>query len=125
MYAYIYFNYVNGMLMFILSLCVNIALMLLTFVLSIKKKINKKRTAYECGFDTYQILKLNFDVHFYVVALLFLIFDLEIIFLYPWSIMQEFISYEGFMSMYFFLILIVLGYIYEWKKGGLNWVWKP
>ena len=83
MYAYIYFNYVNGAILLALSLCVNIALMLLTFLLSLKKKINKKRTAYECGFDSYQILKLNFDVHFYVVALLFLIFDLEIVFLYP------------------------------------------
>lgn len=85
----------------------------------------QKNTPYECGFDSFdaplQNARRQFDVQFYLVAILFIIFDLEIAFLFPWAISLEYIGWPGFWSMITFLSILTVGFIYEWKKGALDW----
>jgi NADH-quinone oxidoreductase subunit A len=86
------------------------------------KKPNKaKLSAYECGFEAFEDARLPFDVRFYLVAILFIIFDLETAFLFPWAVALRQIGIVGFAVMMFFLLLLVVGFIYEWKKGALEW----
>jgi NADH-quinone oxidoreductase subunit A len=86
------------------------------------KMINRtKLAAYECGFKSFATAREEFDIHYFIVALLFLIFDIEIIFLYPWSVSLKSLNNKAVYSMIFFVLLIVIGYAYEWKKGALNW----
>ena len=81
----------------------------------------EKLTAYECGFDAFNDSRKPFDVRFYLVAILFIIFDLEIAFLFPWAISLGNIGFLGFISMMIFLFILTIGFIYEWKKGALDW----
>ena len=81
----------------------------------------EKNSAYECGFDAFSDARNKFDVRFYLVTLLFIIFDLEIAFLFPWAITLGKIGVFGFWSMMVFLGVLTVGFIYEWKKGGLDW----
>ena len=80
-----------------------------------------KLSAYECGFEAFGDTRLKFDVRFYLVAILFIIFDLEIAFLFPWAISFHQIGWFGYASMMFFLGVLTIGFIYEWKKGALEW----
>ena len=80
-----------------------------------------KLSAYECGFDAFEDARTKFDVRYYLVAILFIIFDLEIAFLFPWAIALDQIGLAGFIAMMIFLALLVVGVIYEWKKGALDW----
>ena len=80
-----------------------------------------KETAYECGFDAFGDSRGQFDVRFYLVAILFIIFDLEIVFLFPWAISLGAIGMFGFWSMMVFLAILTVGFVYEWKKGALEW----
>ena len=82
-----------------------------------------KLSAYECGFDAFEDARTKFDVRYYLVAILFIIFDLEIAFLFPWAIALDQIGLAGFIAMMIFLALLVVGFIYEWKKGALDWDW--
>ncbi len=88
---------------------------------SIYRSNKSKLDAYECGFDQFNWNKMNFDVRFYLVSILFIIFDLEIFFLFPWASVLGKIDYFGFFSMYFFLFLLTIGFLYEWRKGALEW----
>jgi NADH-quinone oxidoreductase subunit A len=81
----------------------------------------EKLSAYECGFDPFDDSRMEFDVRFYLVAILFIIFDLEIAFLFPWAISLGAIGHLGFWSMMIFLGILTIGFIYEWKKGALEW----
>jgi len=81
----------------------------------------KKMTAYECGFDAFDDSRRQFDVRFYLVAILFIIFDLEVAFLFPWAVALGGIGLFGFWSMMLFLGVLTIGFIYEWKKGALEW----
>jgi NADH-quinone oxidoreductase subunit A len=81
----------------------------------------EKNSAYECGFDAFQDARNKFDVRFYLVSLLFIIFDLEIAFLFPWAVSLGKIGLFGFWSMVVFLGVLTIGFIYEWKKGALDW----
>ena len=81
----------------------------------------EKLTSYECGFDPFGDARNKFDVKFYLVAILFIIFDLEVTFLFPWAMVLGDINFFGFWSMMFFLLILTLGFIYEWKKGALEW----
>lgn len=86
------------------------------------KRPNKaKLSAYECGFEAFEDARLPFDVRYYLVAILFIIFDLETAFLFPWAVALRQIGTIGFAAMMFFLLLLVVGFIYEWKKGALEW----
>ena len=81
----------------------------------------EKNSVYECGFDPFEDTRNKFDIRFYLVAILFIIFDLEITFLFPWSVTLIDIGLFGFWSMLFFLIVLAIGFIYEWRKGALEW----
>jgi NADH-quinone oxidoreductase subunit A len=82
---------------------------------------DKKLSSYECGFEAFEDARMKFDVRYYLVAILFILFDLEIAFLFPWAIVVKEIGTFGFVSMMIFLAILVVGFIYEWMKGALEW----
>lgn len=82
---------------------------------------NEKNSPYECGFEAFEDARMKFDIRYYLVAILFIIFDLEIAFLVPWAVVLESISGEAFAAMGLFLFILVIGFVYEWKKGALEW----
>ncbi len=81
----------------------------------------QKLSPYECGFEAFEDARMRFDVRYYLVAILFILFDLEIAFLFPWAVVLQEIGLFGFFSMMFFLAILVVGFVYEWKKGALEW----
>jgi len=81
----------------------------------------EKLSPYECGFEAFEDARMKFDVRYYLVAILFILFDLEIAFLFPWAVVLQEIGFFGFMAMMLFLGILVVGFIYEWKKGALEW----
>ena len=86
-----------------------------------QKPYDEKLSAYECGFEAFDDARRRFDVRFYLVALLFIIFDLEVAFLFPWAVSLASIGLFGFFSMLAFLAVLTVGFIYEWRKGALDW----
>jgi len=80
-----------------------------------------KLSPYECGFEAFEDARMQFDVRYYLVAILFILFDLEIAFLFPWAVSLGTIGFTGFVAMMVFLAILVVGFIYEWKKGALDW----
>jgi NADH-quinone oxidoreductase subunit A len=97
------------------------ALMIAPFLVAVQNPDPEKVSAYECGFNAFDDARMKFDVRFYLVAILFIIFDLEIAFLFPWALAFKDIGVFGFWSMMIFLAVLTIGFIYEWKKGGLEW----
>ena len=106
-----------------LGIAVAIALSMLVaaYVLAEQRPDAEKLSAYECGFDAFDDARGRFDVRFYLVAILFIIFDLEVAFLFPWAISLGDTGLFGFWSMVIFLVILTVGFIYEWKKGALEW----
>jgi NADH-quinone oxidoreductase subunit A len=98
-----------------------LALMVMPFVFAPSKPDPEKLSAYECGFPAFDDARMKFDVRFYLVSILFIIFDLEVAFLFPWAISLGEIGLFGFWSMVAFLGVLTVGFIYEWKKGALEW----
>ena len=97
------------------------AMVVASLVAGLKRPDKDKLSAYECGFDAFDDARSKFDVRFYLVAILFIIFDLEVAFLFPWAISLGKIGLFGFWSMVSFLGILTIGFIYEWKKGALDW----
>ncbi|MEN8175266.1 MAG: NADH-quinone oxidoreductase subunit A [Pseudomonadota bacterium] len=93
----------------------------LGFVLGPRRPDSEKLSPYECGFEAFEDARMKFDVRYYLVAILFIIFDLEIAFLFPWAVVLDKIGMPGFIAMVVFLGVLVVGFIYEWKKGALEW----
>lgn len=91
------------------------------FLLGPRRPDEEKLSPYECGFEAFEDARMQFDVRYYLVAILFIIFDLEIAFLFPWAVVLEDIGVAGFAAMMLFLGMLVIGFIYEWKKGALEW----
>jgi len=114
-------EYLSIMLFLIIALGLSIGFVVMNFLLSPKKPDPEKLSAYECGFESFEDSRMEFDVRFYLVAILFIIFDLEIAFLFPWAISLGNIGLLGFVSMMIFLFILTIGFIYEWKKGALDW----
>jgi len=81
----------------------------------------EKTAPYECGFEAFEDARMKFDVRYYLVAILFILFDLEIAFFFPWAVVLDEIGMQGFVAMMVFLAILVVGFIYEWKKGALEW----
>jgi NADH-quinone oxidoreductase subunit A len=100
---------------------IGIALLLSAFLLAYKQPDSEKLSAYECGFNAFDDARMKFDVRFYLVAILFIIFDLEVSFLFPWAVAFGELGLFGFWSMMLFLAVLTIGFIYEWKKGALEW----
>lgn len=103
------------------ALVIGAALMLAPFVIAVNNPDPEKVSAYECGFNAFDDARMKFDVRFYLVSILFIIFDLEIAFLFPWAVAFKDIGTFGFWSMMVFLGVLTIGFIYEWKKGALEW----
>ena len=114
-------DYLSIILFLIIALGLSVAFIVINFVLSPKKPDPEKLSAYECGFEPFNDSRMEFDVRFYLVAILFIIFDLEIAFLFPWAVSLGNIGLLGFCSMMIFLFILTVGFIYEWKKGALDW----
>ncbi|MCU0805383.1 MAG: NADH-quinone oxidoreductase subunit A [Burkholderiales bacterium] len=89
--------------------------------LGVNRPDSEKLSPYECGFEAFEDARMKFDVRYYLVAILFILFDLEIAFLFPWAVTLNEIGFFGFVSMMIFLAILVVGFVYEWKKGALEW----
>ena len=96
-------------------------LLVLGFLIGQGRKDEDKLSPYECGFEAFNDSRMKFDVRYYLVAILFIIFDLEIAFLFPWAVSLDAVGKFGLLSMALFLAILVVGFIYEWKKGALEW----
>jgi len=114
-------NYLTIIIFLVISLFLSFGFLVLNFAFSPKNPDPEKLSAYECGFEPFNDSRMEFDIRFYLVAILFIIFDLEIAFLFPWAITLGNIGYFGFFSMMLFLFILTIGFIYEWKKGALDW----
>ncbi len=114
-------DYFPIILFLIIALILSFGFIFINFLFSPKKPDPEKLSAYECGFEPFNDSRMEFDVRFYLVAILFIIFDLEVALLFPWAISLGEIGIYGFWSMMFFLFLLTIGFIYEWKKGALEW----
>ncbi|MBL4695201.1 MAG: NADH-quinone oxidoreductase subunit A [Rhizobiaceae bacterium] len=104
-----------------LALIIGLALLVAPFLVAYKAPDAEKLSAYECGFNSFDDSRMKFDVRFYLVAILFIIFDLEVAFLFPWAVSFGTLGWAGFWSMMIFLGVLTIGFIYEWKKGALEW----
>ena len=98
-----------------------IALVGIAFVFAPSRPDAEKNSAYECGFEAFDDARSRFDVRFYLVAILFIIFDLEVAFLFPWAVTFRLVGWFGFASVFIFLTILTIGFIYEWRKGALEW----
>ena len=114
-------NYLPIFIFMIVALAIGGALLILGLLLGPNRPNRAKLSPYECGFEAFEDSRMKFDVRYYLVAILFIIFDLEIAFLFPWAIALREIGRFGFLSMMLFLGILVVGFIYEWKKGALEW----
>ena len=114
-------EYLSIVIFIFVALTLSIGFIVLNFLFSPKNPDSEKLSAYECGFEPFDDSRMEFDVRFYLVAILFIIFDLEIAFLFPWAISLGGIGILGFTSMMIFLFILTIGFIYEWKKGALDW----
>tara|TARA_B100000029_G_scaffold242410_1_gene239721 strand:- start:537 stop:905 length:369 start_codon:yes stop_codon:yes gene_type:complete len=114
-------EYLSIVIFLFIALALSIGFIVINFALSPKNPDPEKLSAYECGFEAFSDSRIKFDVRFYLVAILFIVFDLEIAFLFPWAISLSNIGLLGFFSMMIFLFILTIGFIYEWKKGALEW----
>ncbi|MEO0972484.1 MAG: NADH-quinone oxidoreductase subunit A [Pseudomonadota bacterium] len=114
-------GYLPILIFLALALVMGIAMISMGFLFGRGRKDGEKLSAYECGFEPFEDSRNRFDVRYYLVAILFIIFDLEIAFLFPWAVSLDVIGGFGLLSMAIFLLILVVGFIYEWRKGALEW----
>ena len=114
-------DYLSIIIFLFIALGLSVGFIVLNFLFSPKNPDPEKLSAYECGFEAFGDSRMEFDVRFYLVAILFIIFDLEIAFLFPWAISLGNLGPLGYWSMMVFLLILTIGFIYEWKKGALDW----
>jgi NADH-quinone oxidoreductase subunit A len=103
------------------ALIIGLALLVAPFIVAFKQPDPEKLSAYECGFNAFDDARMKFEIRYYLVAILFIIFDLEVSFLFPWAVAFAKLGLYGFWSMMVFLGVLTVGFIYEWKKGALEW----
>jgi NADH-quinone oxidoreductase subunit A len=113
--------YLPVVLFMAVAAVIGLALLIAPFIIAFKNPDPQKLSAYECGFDAFDDARMQFDVRFYLVAILFIIFDLEVAFLFPWAVVFGHLGWFGFWSMMAFLAVLTIGFIYEWRKGALEW----
>ncbi len=114
-------EYLPILIFLALAIGLGLVLILAAVVLAVRNPDPEKISAYECGFNAFDDARMKFDVRFYLVAILFIIFDLEVAFLFPWAVAFQDIGLFGFWSMMIFLAVLTIGFAYEWKKGALEW----
>ena len=116
-----YTEYLPIFIFIVIAFSMSLGFALLSGIVGPKKPDKEKLSAYECGFEPFEDARVKFDVRFYLVAILFIIFDLEVAFLFPWAISLSLIGLVGYLSMMIFLLILTVGFVYEWKKGALDW----
>ena len=114
-------DYLSIIIFLFIALFLSIGFIVINFLASPSNPDPEKLSAYECGFEPFEDSRMKFDVRFYLVAILFIIFDLEIAFLFPWAVVLDHIGLEGYLAMAIFILILLVGFIYEWKKGALEW----
>jgi NADH:ubiquinone oxidoreductase subunit 3 (subunit A) len=119
--AFINTNYLHFIFFVCIVFFIFFALFIISYFIMQRTMDLEKLSAYECGFDPFEESLGRFDIKFYLVAILFLVFDLEIVFLFPWSIMLYKLSMFSFWVIFYFLFILLVGFIYEWRKGALDW----
>ena len=114
-------NYLPILIFIAVGIAVGVVPMAMGWLLGSSRPDSEKNSPYECGFAAFEDSRMKFDVRYYLVAILFIIFDLEIAFLFPWAVVLQEIGMYGFLSMMVFLGILVIGFVYEWRKGALEW----
>jgi len=114
-------NYAPILIFLLVASALSVILLVLGFTFGRGRKDADKLAPYECGFEAFEDSRMRFDVRYYLVAILFIIFDLEIAFLFPWAVSLDRIGVFGLVSMAIFLAVLVVGFVYEWRKGALEW----
>ena len=114
-------TYLPVLLFILVGLAVGVVPQVLGYLLGPQRPDAAKNSPYECGFDAFEDARMKFDVRYYLVAILFILFDLEIAFLFPWAVSLKQIGPTGFWATMIFLAILVVGFAYEWKKGALDW----
>ncbi len=114
-------NYLPVLVFMLIGCMIGIVFATLGFLLGPHHPDSEKNSPYECGFEAFEDTRIKFDVRYYLVAILFIIFDLEIVFLFPWAVSLARIGMPGFVAMVVFLAILVVGFVYEWKRGALEW----
>ena len=114
-------DYLPLVVFIVISAIISGALLVAPFVVAFQSPDSEKLSAYECGFNAFDDARMKFDIRFYLVSLLFIIFDLEVAFLFPWAAAFKRVGVLGFWSMIVFLGVLTVGFVYEWKKGALEW----
>ena len=118
-------QYIPILIFIVLAVAIAVGMIVLAkfigWFLNVNRPNKEKKSAFECGFAPFSDARAKFDVRFYLVAILFIVFDLEVAFLFPWAVVMTKIGWYGFLSMGIFLLVLVVGFVYEWKKGALEW----
>ncbi|HEU5018090.1 MAG TPA: NADH-quinone oxidoreductase subunit A [Pseudolabrys sp.] len=114
-------DYLPLVIFIAVALVISLALLIAPFIVAFKQPDPEKLSAYECGFNAFDDARMRFDVRYYLVAILFIIFDLEVSFLFPWAVAFRHLGLYGFWAMMLFLGVLTIGFIYEWRKGALEW----
>jgi NADH-quinone oxidoreductase subunit A len=114
-------QYFPILLFVVVGLGIGVLMLSLGAMLAPNRPDAEKNSPYECGFEAFEDARMKFDVRYYLVAILFILFDLEIAFLFPWAVVLPDIGLEGFVAMMIFLLILIVGFVYEWKKGALEW----
>jgi NADH-quinone oxidoreductase subunit A len=114
-------SYLPILVFIVIGILFGIGPMIIGFILGPHRPDSEKNSPYECGFEAFEDSRMTFDVRYYLVAILFILFDLEIAFLFPWAVVLNDLGWFGFFAMAVFLGILVIGFIYEWKKGALEW----
>lgn len=114
-------NYLPILIFLIIGVVTGVVALTLGALIGPRRPDSAKNSPYECGFEAFEDSRMKFDVRYYLIAILFIIFDLEIAFLFPWAVSINVIGLFGLVAMAVFLIILVIGFIYEWKKGALEW----
>ncbi|MEY6431396.1 NADH-quinone oxidoreductase subunit A [Thioalkalicoccus limnaeus] len=114
-------NYLPVLIFIVIGILVGVGPLVMGYLLGPRRPDQEKDSPYECGFEAFENARMKFDVRYYLVAILFIIFDLEIAFLFPWAVTLEELGMVSFVAMFVFLGILVVGFIYEWRKGALEW----
>ena len=114
-------EYLPILIFLIIAIGISLVMVVASYLIAKQKPDSEKMSAYECGFEAFDDARSRFDVRFYLVAILFIIFDLEVAFLFPWAVAFGDIGVYGFWSMVLFLAVLTIGFVYEWRKGALEW----
>jgi len=114
-------EYIIIFIYIIIGVLLSLVILALSYMLASQEADSEKISAYECGFSPFDDARNKFDVKFYLVAILFIIFDLEVTYLFPWITVLNKISSFGYWSMFWFLVILTIGFVYEWMKGALDW----